>query len=41
MDFMFTPDIPYQDEFLYIHLRELDLIRTRLDSYLDVKDLNV
>ena len=41
MDFMFTPDIPYKDEFLYVHMRELDLIQKRLDSYLDVKDLNV
>lgn len=39
MDFMFTPNIPHQDEFLYIHLREFDLIRNRLDTYLDVKDL--
>ena len=34
IDFMFAPGIPYPDEYLHAHLRELDRIRVRLDTHL-------
>lgn len=40
IDFMFPPGIPYPEEFLLAHLKELDRIQVSLDTHLQALNSN-